>query len=172
MNLVCVCVSCSVMSDSLLRHGLEPTARLLCPWNSPGNSTGVGCCFLLPGIFPSRDWTQISHTAGRLFTVWATREDLFMSLIAVLFTVVPNCKQLECPTTGDMWYIHTVDTAQQGSTAQYCSARKWNEYKLIHWYWYKLQLDESQKHYAKQEKTTYPMYDSIHQKFYNMKINL
>ena len=46
-----VCVSCSVMSDSLLRHGLEPTARLLCPWNSPGNSTGLGCHFLLQGIF-------------------------------------------------------------------------------------------------------------------------
>ena len=35
----------------LLRlHGLEPT-RLLCPWNSPGKNTGVGCHFLLQGIF-------------------------------------------------------------------------------------------------------------------------
>ena len=25
--------------------------RLLCPWNSPGKSTGVGCHFLLQGIF-------------------------------------------------------------------------------------------------------------------------
>ena len=24
---------------------------LLCPWNSPGKNTGVGCCFLLQGIF-------------------------------------------------------------------------------------------------------------------------
>ena len=22
-------------------------ARLLCPWDSPGKNTGVGCCFLL-----------------------------------------------------------------------------------------------------------------------------
>ena len=36
----------SVMSDSLRPHGLEPT-RLLCPWNSPGKITGVGCHFLL-----------------------------------------------------------------------------------------------------------------------------
>ena len=28
---VCVCVSCSVVSDSLWPHGLQPT-RLLCPW--------------------------------------------------------------------------------------------------------------------------------------------
>ena len=41
-----VCVSCSVMSNSLWPHGLWP-ARLLCPWNFPGKSTGVGCHFLL-----------------------------------------------------------------------------------------------------------------------------
>ena len=41
-----VCVGCSVVSDSLQLHGLEP-ARLLCPWNSPGKNTGVGCHFLL-----------------------------------------------------------------------------------------------------------------------------
>ena len=28
---VCVCVSCSVVSNSLQGHGLQP-ARLLCPW--------------------------------------------------------------------------------------------------------------------------------------------
>ena len=27
--------------------------RLLCPWDSPGKSTGVGCHFLLQGIFPT-----------------------------------------------------------------------------------------------------------------------
>ena len=28
--------------------------RLLCPWNSPRKNTGVGCCFLLQGIFPTQ----------------------------------------------------------------------------------------------------------------------
>ena len=37
---------CSVMSDSLQPHALEPT-RLLCLWNSPDRNTGVGCHFLL-----------------------------------------------------------------------------------------------------------------------------
>ena len=32
----------SVVSDSSWLHGLQPT-RLLCPWDSPGKSTGVGC---------------------------------------------------------------------------------------------------------------------------------
>ena len=45
--------SCSVMSDCSWPHGLEP-ARLHCPWNSPGKNTGVGCHFLLQGIFPSQ----------------------------------------------------------------------------------------------------------------------
>ena len=30
------------MSDSSRTHGLQPT-RLLCPWDFPGKSTGVGC---------------------------------------------------------------------------------------------------------------------------------
>ena len=44
-------VSCSVMSDSLLPH---ETTRLLCLWNSLGKNTGVGCYFLLQGIFPTQ----------------------------------------------------------------------------------------------------------------------
>ena len=46
-------VSRSVMSDCLRPHGLSP-ARLLCPWNSEGRNTGVGCHALLQGIFPSQ----------------------------------------------------------------------------------------------------------------------
>ena len=46
---VCV-LCCSVVSDSLRPPGLWPT-RLLCPWESPGKNTGVGCHFLLQGIF-------------------------------------------------------------------------------------------------------------------------
>ena len=47
---VFVCVSCSVVSDCLQLHGLQPD-KLLCPWNSPVKNTGVGCCSLLQGIF-------------------------------------------------------------------------------------------------------------------------
>ena len=46
--------------------------RLLCPWNSPGKSTGVGCHFLLQGI---KDRTWVSCIAG-FFTSRATREAL------------------------------------------------------------------------------------------------
>ena len=45
-------LSCSVVSDSLQLRRLE-LDRLLCPWNFPGQNTGVSCHFLLQGIFPT-----------------------------------------------------------------------------------------------------------------------
>ena len=49
---LCISVqfSCSVMSDSLQPHRLQPT-RFLHPWDFPGKNTGVGCHFLLQEIF-------------------------------------------------------------------------------------------------------------------------
>ena len=41
------------MPDSLRPHGLQLT-RLLCPRDFPGNDTGMGCHFLLQGIFPTQ----------------------------------------------------------------------------------------------------------------------
>ena len=43
-------ISCSAVPVSLSLHGLQP-ARLLCPWNSPGQNTAVGCHSLLQKIF-------------------------------------------------------------------------------------------------------------------------
>ena len=41
----------SVVSDSLQPHGLQPT-RLLCLWDFPGKSTGVGChCLLWADVY-------------------------------------------------------------------------------------------------------------------------
>ena len=46
----------SVVSDSLWPHGLQPT-RLLCPWDFPGKSTGVGChCLLHTAILNGCKW--------------------------------------------------------------------------------------------------------------------
>ena len=51
-NILYACWACLVESDSLQPHGLSPTG-LFYPWNFPGN-TGVGCHFLLQGIFLSQ----------------------------------------------------------------------------------------------------------------------
>ena len=50
------CVVLLAQSCLTLRpHGLKP-ARLLRPWNSPGENTGVGCHSLFQGIFPTQGW--------------------------------------------------------------------------------------------------------------------
>ena len=49
---MCICAR-SFMSDSLRPHGLKPN-RLLCPGDSLGKNTGVGCHFLLLWIFPTQ----------------------------------------------------------------------------------------------------------------------
>ena len=68
----------SVVSSSLQPHGLQPS-RLICPWDSPGKSTGMSCRFLLQGIFltqgsnPCLQW--LLHRR-RILYYWATREAL------------------------------------------------------------------------------------------------
>ena len=74
----CSSASRSVVSDSVWPHRLQP-ASLLCPWNSPGRSTGVVAIPFSRGSSWLRDRTQVSCTAGRFFTVWATR-GLYMFL--------------------------------------------------------------------------------------------
>ena len=46
--------SCWVEPNFSTTHGLRPI-RLLCPWHFPGGNTGVGCHFLLQGIFPTQE---------------------------------------------------------------------------------------------------------------------
>ena len=48
-----VCSVASVMSSSLYPYRLKP-ARLLSPWDSPGQNPGVGCHALLQGVFPTQ----------------------------------------------------------------------------------------------------------------------
>ena len=50
----CVCLVASVMSNSMRPYGLSPT-RLLCPCDSPGKNSGVGCHALLQGIFLTQE---------------------------------------------------------------------------------------------------------------------
>ena len=47
-----------VLSRSVVSNYLRPyrqySVRLLCPWDFLGKNTGVGCPFLLRGIFPNQ----------------------------------------------------------------------------------------------------------------------
>ena len=48
---------CPTLFSSLQPYGSSP-ARQLCPWDSPGRSTGVHCCALVQVIFLSKGSTQ------------------------------------------------------------------------------------------------------------------
>ena len=75
-----------IVSDSLRPHRLGPT-RLLCPWNFPGNSTGVDCHFLLQGIFPTQGSNPgLLHCRQMLY-----RLSHQGSPIAWLYTIPPRC---------------------------------------------------------------------------------
>ena len=50
---VSVTQSCPTLCNSM---------RFLCSWNPPGKKTGVGCCFLLQGIFPIQ--------GSRVYLLW------------------------------------------------------------------------------------------------------
>ena len=79
-NITVKSVSYSVVLDSLRPNGLWP-AKLLCLWISPGKNIGIGCLFLLQGIFPTqgsnpglphcrRILYQMSHKGSPRILVW------------------------------------------------------------------------------------------------------
>ena len=115
---MCLCESwvASVVSDSLWPHGLQP-ARLLCPWDSPGKNTGVGCHFLLQGIFTNQGSNprllQSPALAGRFFTtgppgrpcVHTQKEN---SWFALCKTVTESAERYECVDEIDKVWLVTV----------------------------------------------------------------
>ena len=65
---VLVTQSCPILCD-------PEDYRLLCPWDYPGKTTGVGSYSFLPGDLPNPGIKARSPAlAGRFFTIWATRE--------------------------------------------------------------------------------------------------
>ena len=75
----CIHLCCCLVTKSCLTLATTWTsARLLCPWDFPGKNTGVGCCFLLQGIFLTQglipsllhwqvDSSPLSHQGSHLF---------------------------------------------------------------------------------------------------------
>ena len=75
-------------------YGLHP-ARLLCPWDSPGKNTGVGCHALLHGIFPTREsnpgLSRLPELAARFLTTSANWEALpYASLFLLWRKIFPE----------------------------------------------------------------------------------
>ena len=70
--------SCSVMSDSLLLHGL---------WNSPGQNTGVGSLSLLQGIFTTQGPNRgLPHCGQILYQLSHKRSPRILEWVACPFS--------------------------------------------------------------------------------------
>ena len=94
------------MSDSLRPYGSQPT-RLLCPWDSPGNNTGVGCHALLQGIFPTQglnlhllcllhwqvsSWPITPPATPNMAVIILLLDAIWLFLFNIIF----SCKQRRC----------------------------------------------------------------------------
>ena len=68
------------MSDSFATLWTVACQALLCPWDFPGKTTGMGCPFRLHGIFLTqgsswpRDGICVCCTGRQILYHWATRE--------------------------------------------------------------------------------------------------
>ena len=75
------------------------TARFLCPWNFPGKDTGVGCHFLLQGIFLTQESNLcllcLLHCRWILY-YWATREAPNLCFHVSFFSSVSSVPSLIC----------------------------------------------------------------------------
>ena len=74
----------------------EPT-RLLCPWDSPGKNTGVGCHALLPN--PGWNLSLMSPAlAGEFFTTGVTNQ--FSSVQFCHKSCLTLCNAMDCSMPG------------------------------------------------------------------------
>ena len=81
INVTCVCKSLSCV-------WLLATPWLLCPWNSPGKNTGMGCHSPLQGIILIQGSNLGLLHCRQIFTIWTTWEALQIKGSNVLYNQV------------------------------------------------------------------------------------
>ena len=113
---VCVCVCVSVLVAQLCltlfdHHGLQ-SARLFCPWNSPGKSTGVCCHSHLQGIFLTQgpnlqaDSLPSEHQGSPYVYIWVYIYKLCvykLNHFAVHRKQTQHCKSTIVQLKKDLW---------------------------------------------------------------------
>ena len=114
---VCVYVSCSVMSSSFQLHGLEPI-WFLCPWDSPGKNTGVGCHdFFFQGIFATQRLNpHLLHCRQILYSLSHLGNPRLYTFAFCCCSVAKSC-----PTFATPW---TAACQASLSLTVYCSLPK------------------------------------------------
>ena len=100
VNIVLWCCKVAQSSpESLQPHGLWP-ARLLCPWDSPARNTGVGCYFLLLGIFPTQGLKLgLLHCRQTLYRLTHQGSPVIYNINCILFFLATLC---------DLWDLSSL----------------------------------------------------------------
>ena len=125
IKLPCAVLSRSVMSNSIT-HELWPS-RLLCPWDSPGRITGVGCHALLLGIVLTQglnlNVTSSCIGSSEFSTTSATlpydpetphlgiypreiKTCLYMNLYTDVYSSIIHKQKVEATQMSIIWWIH------------------------------------------------------------------
>ena len=105
-----MCSVASAVSDSLQPHRWQPT-RLLCPCDSPGKNTEVGCYFLLQRIFPIQGrsnphllhWRHILYLLSHLGRLTSLRLSEEPGPEALLF--LQSFCHLSLPSPSSKWGV-------------------------------------------------------------------
>ena len=106
-----VCSAVSVTCDSLRPYELWP-ARFLCLRDPPGKNTGVGCCALLQGIFPTQGSNWVFCIAGGLFTAEPLEKLLGLTLAPVISLSISEIHSLENVLETTVWVSMLLATGE------------------------------------------------------------
>ena len=116
-------LSRSAVSDSLWPPGLQPT-KLLCPRDSPGKKTGVGCHFLLHKIFLIQGsnlcllhFQQILYPLSHLGSVSSIKREFINPQYGVCFKLWDGLRVMKMQT---LWMKGTP-----GTTSTVSRLRTW-----------------------------------------------
>ena len=130
-------LNCSVVSDSLQPHRLQP-ARLLSPWDSSGKNTGVGCHALLPGSCQPKAQNQVSLLCADSLPSEPPGKPYFTSSKSQILTSFNEWEKHR--DTTDLWgWLISVKLGV-------CLPQKWQLASLV------LFLSSHLGHYIKQER--------------------
>ena len=83
------------------------SARLLCPWNSPGKNTGVDCHSLLQGIFPTQG-SNLGLLPCRMILYHMSHQGSLAILIVCLLYMYKICKTANISKTLSLQYLINI----------------------------------------------------------------
>ena len=85
----------SVVSHSSQPHRLQPT-RLLCPWDFPGKSTGVGCHCLLQLLLLDYVLSSTRHSICIFYSPFLSKEKRYWYIYTFQFAHAKLRKSITC----------------------------------------------------------------------------